>query len=319
MRRLHPRRLRCPHWATGAGRAQFYRQCQRPLQAHYGQPRELPEDSAKSRSRPGQSACNRLFVGHTHLLLGWGLPQGPRESLEGRFEPSPKRLQGAARSARFLKVRMKKHIFLISIIFTLVAGISAQTLNRKYEVTFFAPPPPGQDIWNRPRSVAADGKGSIFVIRPSGPPSASVEQTPVLVYNRVGELQKSWGDHLFPDAHSIDFDYEGFLWIADCDTHMVYKYTRDGKQLMALGRKGVAGDNNSTDAFNGPADVVVTRNGDFFVADGHYNSRVIHFSKDGKFLNAWGTKGPGPGQFDVPHAIAMDSKGRLLVADEQPM
>jgi sugar lactone lactonase YvrE len=213
---------------------------------------------------------------------------------------------------------MKPYFGVILVVLALITGAFAQTLNKKYEVTFFAPPPPGQDIWNRPRSVAADGKGSIFVIRPSGPPSASREQTPVLIYNRAGELQSSWGDGLFPDGHSIDFDSEGFLWITDCDTHMVYKYTRDGKQLMALGKKGVAGDNQSKDTFNGPADVVVTRNGDFFVADGHYNSRILHFSKDGKLIKMWGSKGSGPGQFDVPHAITMDSKGRLLVADEQP-
>src|SRR5437870_9237937 len=131
--------------------------------------------------------------------------------------------------------------------------------------------------------------------------------------------QKTWGDGLFPDAHSIDLDREGNLWLTDRDAHMVYKYTRDGKQLMMLGKKGVAGDNKSTDAFNGPADVAVAATGDIFVADGHFNSRIVHFSKDGKFINIiGGTKGPGPGQLDVPHALVIDSKGRLIVADEQP-
>ena len=213
---------------------------------------------------------------------------------------------------------MKDCLCMILVLFALVAGAFAQTTNSKYEVTFFSTPPPGQDVWNRPRSVAVDGEGSIFVIRPSGPPSATVEQSPVLIFNRAGELQKTWGDGLFPDAHSIDFDHEGFLWITDCDTHMVYKYTRDGKQLLALGKKGVAGDNKSTDAFNGPAAVAVARNGDFFVADGHYNSRVMHFSKDGKFIKIiGGTKGPGLGQFERPHGVAIDSKGRLLILDNQ--
>ena len=141
----------------------------------------------------------------------------------------------------------------------------------------------------------------------------------MLIFNREGELQKTWGDGLFPDAHSIDLDREGYLWLTDRDAHMVYKYTRDGKQLMTLGKKGVAGDNKSTDAFNGPADVAVAANGDIFVADGHFNSRIVHFSKDGTFINIiGGTKGPGPGQLDVPHALVIDSKGRLIVADEQP-
>lgn len=205
---------------------------------------------------------------------------------------------------------MKKSVCMILALFALVAGAFAQTTNRKYEVTFFGAPPKGQTVWNLPRSVAADGKGSIFVFRASDPP--------VLIFNRDGELQKTWGDGLFPDAHSIDLDREGNLWLTDRDAHMVYKYTRDGKQLMTLGKKGVAGNNKSTDAFNGPADVAIAANGDIFVADGHFNSRIVHFSKDGKFINIiGGTKGSGPGQLDVPHAVVIDSKGRLLVADEQ--
>src|SRR5256885_14455059 len=92
-----------------------------------------------------------------------------------------------------------------------------------------------------------------------------------------------------------------------------------GKQLMALGKKGVAGDNNSMDLFNGASDIAIAPNGDFFVSDGQGgNSRVVKFSKDGKFIKAWGTKGSEHGQFDVPHALATDSKWRLLVVDEQP-
>ena len=218
---------------------------------------------------------------------------------------------------------MKGFVCIILSVFALVAGASAQTTNPNYEVTLFGTPPPGQDIWGRPRWVAADGKGTIVVIRPSGPPVAEAEQTPVLIFNRAGELQKTWGDGLFPNAHSVDFDDEGNLWITDRGIHMVYKYTVDGKQLLALGKKGVAGDNQSTDAFNGPTDVAFARNGDFFVSDGQAdegegNSRVVHFSKDGEFIKIiGGTKGSGPGQFDIPHALAIDSKDRLLVVEWQ--
>jgi DNA-binding beta-propeller fold protein YncE len=205
---------------------------------------------------------------------------------------------------------MKKNVSGIVAISLMVVGGFAQTTNKKYEVTFFGAPPKGQRVWNLPRSVAADGKGSIFVFRASDPP--------VLIFNREGELQKAWGDGLFPDAHSIDLDRDGNLWLTDRDAQMVFKYTRDGKQLMTLGKRGVAGDNKSTDAFNGPADVAIAANGDIFVADGHSNSRIVHFSKDAKFIGIiGGVKGSGPGQFDVPHAIVIDSKGRLLVADEQ--
>ena len=205
---------------------------------------------------------------------------------------------------------MKEYAFMILVVFALVAAAFSQTTNGKYEVTFFGAPPRGQDVWNLPRSVAVDGKGSILIFRASQPP--------VLIFNRAGELQKTWGDGLFPDGHSIDFDNEGFLWLTDRKDQMVYKYTMDGRQIMTLGKKGVAGNNSSTDAFNLPTDVAIARNGDIFVSDGDNNSRVVHFSKDGKFIKIiGGTKGSQPGQFDHPHALAIDSKGRLLVLDQQ--
>ena len=206
---------------------------------------------------------------------------------------------------------MKKWISLSFILFAVVTAVFAQTKNSKYEVTFFGAPPPGQEVWSLPRAIAVDGKGKVIVFR--------AFQPPILEFNRAGELKKTWGDGIFVDAHSIDFDRDGFLWMTDRKHQMVYKYTADGKQLMTLGKDGVAGDNNSKDAFNAPTDVAIASNGDIFVSDGHVNSRVVHFSKDGKFISIiGGTKGPGPGQFEVPHAIAIDSKGRVLVADQQP-
>jgi DNA-binding beta-propeller fold protein YncE len=159
-------------------------------------------------------------------------------------------------------------------------------------------------------SVAADSKGSILVFRRADPP--------VVIFDREGKLLRTWGDGQFPDKHSIDVDHEGFVWITDRTDQMVYKFTMDGRLLMTLGKKGVAGDNSSRDTFNRPNDVIVAPNGDIFVSDGYGNSRLVHFSKEGAFIKIiGGTKGSGPGQFDLPHGIALDSKGRLLVLDRQ--
>ncbi len=67
--------------------------------------------------------------------------------------------------------------------------------------------------------------------------------------------------------------------------------------------------------FNGPCDVAVAENGDIFVADGHWNARIVKFSKDGRFIKAWGRKGTAPGEFDVPHTLVIDKRGRVLVGD----
>ena len=119
-------------------------------------------------------------------------------------------------------------------------------------------------------------------------------------------------------AHGLRVLRDGFIWITDKTGDQVFKFSPDGELLMTLGKKGVAGDNNSTDALNGPSDVVIGKNGDIFVSDGEStNTRVVKFSKDGKFIKCWGTKGSGPGELDVPHNIAMDSEGRLYVADRK--
>src|SRR5437867_5519833 len=142
---------------------------------------------------------------------------------------------------------MKTYVCLIVSVFVVLAVAYGQTSNSKYEVTIFGTPPAGQTVWNLPRSVAADGKGMIILLRAADPP--------VLIYNRDGKLQKSWGNGLFKEAHSVDLDREGFLWITDRADNMVYKFTIEGKQLMAIGKKGAAGDNNSTDLFNGASDI----------------------------------------------------------------
>jgi len=94
------------------------------------------------------------------------------------------------------------------------------------------------------------------------------------------------------------------------------KFNQDGKLMMTLGKAGQPGD--APDQFNAPSAVVTAPNGDIFVADGHgrdTNARIVKFAADGRFIKTWGHKGTAPGEFDIPHALAMDSQGRLFVAD----
>jgi hypothetical protein len=96
--------------------------------------------------------------------------------------------------------------------------------------------------------------------------------------------------------------------------NQVFKFSKDGKVLLTLGKPGGAA---APDYFYAPNDVVVAPNGDIFVSEGHGrgNNRVFKFTKDGKFIKEWGKLGTGPGEFDQPHALAFDSKGRLFVGD----
>jgi peptidylamidoglycolate lyase len=177
-----------------------------------------------------------------------------------------------------------------------------------YQLVEGGPQLPAGMTWGEVSAVSVDSRGNSYVFQRSEPP--------ILVFDAHGKFQRSFGDKMFVSPHGLRVDREGFVWVTDRGGDQIFKFSADGKLLMTLGKKGVAGDNNSQDAFNGPADVVVAANGDAFVADGEStNTRVVKLSRNGKFIKAWGTKGTGPGEFQVPHNIVIDSQGRLYVAD----
>jgi DNA-binding beta-propeller fold protein YncE len=194
---------------------------------------------------------------------------------------------------------------------TLAAGLWAQSsANPNYTTsTTWAQLPPGTK-WGETSSVTSDGKDQILVLRRMDPV--------FLVFKTDGKFVKTWGDGLFKWAHGIRVDKDGFIWATDGQDNLIYKFTMDGKILLKLGKKGVAGENTSQDTFNRPTDIAVAPNGDFFVTDGYGNSRVVKFSKDGKFIKIiGGKKGTGQGEFNLPHSVVIDSKGRLIVGDRE--
>lgn len=206
---------------------------------------------------------------------------------------------------------MKSGITVLVISLFVVAGALAQsTAVSGWEVLPSWGQLPAGMTMGAASQVATTSDGRILVFRRAVPS--------FFVFEPDGTFVKSWGETPYRLAHGVRVDREGSIWVTDNTDNLVQKFSSDGKLLMTVGRKGVAGDNTSQDGFDGPADVFVASNGDFFVADGYRNSRVVQFSKDGKFIRIiGGVKGAEPGQFNLPHAVVLDSKGRIIVADAE--
>jgi hypothetical protein len=197
----------------------------------------------------------------------------------------------------------------------------AQTSQASYRLLEgWAQLPDGVDAWGQTIGVEIDPDGNLLVFHRcfDGNCIGRDEVPAVLKYDPSGALVDAWGQGLFVWPHGFFLDDDGNIWTTDArgegdKGHQVIKHGPDGRVLMRLGTAGTAG--NGEDTFDGPADVVVAPNGDIFVADGHGNNRVVKFSKDGEFITSWGQHGTGPGEFDEPHCLAFDSRGRLFVGD----
>ena len=161
----------------------------------------------------------------------------------------------------------------------------------------------------------------------------------VLKFDSSGKLVKSFGAGLLVFAHGIYVDRDDNVWVTDGQDNgpvlpagaprapgpagpppgatmgnQVFKFSPDGKILLTLGKPGGAA---APGYFYQPNDVVTSANGDIFVSEGHGggNDRILKFDKTGKFIKEWGKFGRAPGEFDLPHGLAIDSRNRLIVAD----
>jgi len=201
-----------------------------------------------------------------------------------------------------------------AFVLLLVAGVTAQSalgsLFDRYDVTAsWAQLPAGQTWGGSTSSVVPDGKGSVIVLVRTAPHFR--------MFSRDGQPVKQWGDAgLFGTAHSAHIGPDGALWATDSTAHVVYKMDAAGQVVMTLGTKGTTGDNTSRTSFNGPNAVAFDAAGDIFVSDGYQNARVVHFTKEGRFVQSiGGKKGSGPGELQLPHGVAIDRQGRVIVAD----
>jgi sugar lactone lactonase YvrE len=193
---------------------------------------------------------------------------------------------------------------------------------------------PEPRTWGSSSAIDIDREGNIWIAERCGANTcAGKADPPVLKFDASGKLLKSFGEGLLLFPHYLRVDKDGNIWVVDGippgagsspgnspsnpgKGHQAIKFSPEGKVLMTLGKAGVPGD--GPDTFNQPSGIAIAPNGDIFVADGHggnSNARIVKFTRDGKFIKTWGKKGTAQGEFDTPHALAFDSKGRLFVAD----
>ena len=199
---------------------------------------------------------------------------------------------------------------------------------------------PAGRTWGSTSAVAIDKDGvNVWVAERCGQNSCvGSDLDPIMLFDRSGRLVRSFGKGMINWPHGIHVDHDGNVWVVDGRDntpptargaaaaptpptkkfgHQILKFSPRGKLLMRLGTAGGA---REPGFFFQPNAVFVVPNGDIFVAEGHAsdstaNARVLKFDARGTLLTTWGRKGTGVGEFDQPHALAMDSQGRLFVAD----
>jgi sugar lactone lactonase YvrE len=173
-------------------------------------------------------------------------------------------------------------------------------------------------------AVDVDSKGNIWVFERCGKNTClGSDVDPILKFSPDGELLASFGSGMFVFPHGIIVDADDNIWVVDAGVedgvkgNQIFKFSQSGEVLLELGQPGIRGD--GPNLFNEPSDLAIAPNGDLYIADGHINPesnrRIVHLDSNGQFIEAWGSRGTGPLQFDCPHSLAIDSMGRIYVGD----
>lgn len=150
----------------------------------------------------------------------------------------------------------------------------------------------------------------------------------VIVYGRDGSFITSWGEDFFtPRTHGVTVGPDDTVYCVDEGHHAVFRFTPEGKLLQTVGTPDTPSDTGYDGSlasirrggppFNRPTNIAVAPNGDLYVSDGYGNARVHHFRGDGTLVQSWGEPGTGPGEFNLPHGIAVAADGRVLLADRE--
>jgi len=186
--------------------------------------------------------------------------------------------------------------------------------------------PPGDEYAHEDvAAVACDSQDRVYLHTRHG--------DRVSVYSEDGRFIDKWGDGVFKNAHGITIA-DDIVYCTDNGDSVVRIFDLEGNLKRTIGTPGVVSDtgygfkgppkthHNETvvraaGPFNGCCNTAIARNGDIFVCDGYGNARIHHFSADGTLINSWGEVGTGPGQFHLPHGIALDNDENVIVCDRE--
>jgi DNA-binding beta-propeller fold protein YncE len=174
--------------------------------------------------------------------------------------------------------------------------------------------------WTEVADVATDSRDRVFVFARG--------EHPVLVFDRDGAFLYGWGEGLFARPHGIWIGPDDAVYCTDDHDHTVRKFTPEGRLLLTLGTSGRPSDTGATSVdyrtirragppFHYPTNLALAPTGEMYVPDGYGNARVHKFAADGRLLFSWGEPGAGPGQFHLPHGVAVDEQGTVYVADRE--
>jgi peptidylamidoglycolate lyase len=210
-------------------------------------------------------------------------------------------------------------LVLLSLGLGALCHAAAVTAREPYGVVHGWPQLPPDFVLGQVSGVAVDSHDHVFVFHRAENSWAADKTHPIaspaiLCFDGAsGKLLASWGQNQFVAPHGLRVDHRDHVWVTDTALHQVFEFSHDGQLLLQLGTARTPG----LDAahFDKPTDVGFAPDGNILISDGYGNSRIVRFSADGQFLSDWGHKGNGPGEFDTPHSVVVDSRGLVYVAD----
>jgi peptidylamidoglycolate lyase len=215
--------------------------------------------------------------------------------------------------------RRSSALFVLVFTTAIVCGSARQKSPEPYAVVHGWPVLPDSMVLGQVSGVAVDSHNHVFVFH-RAENSWATDKTHPIVSPAIlcfdgdsGRLLASWGENRFLEPHGLRIDSHDNVWVTDRALQQVFKFSHDGKLLLTIGTERVAGVDSTH--FDKPTDIAFASDESIYVSDGYGNNRVAKFSSDGKFLFDWGHKGQGPGEFDLPHSVAVDAQGNVYVAD----